>query len=74
MTDRFTRGADGFERHKGVRIGTLWMLTSDVDGDVTLSPYFDELDGIAQIDLMNDFIGLLQRERDALIKEVWGEE
>lgn len=72
MADRFTRGIDDI-RHKGMRIGTLWT-NSEIDGDVTLSPYFDALDGIAKIDLLNDVIGLLDCERRHLIKEVWGEE
>ncbi len=64
MVDRFTRGYEG-ERHKGIRIGTLWDLKSDVDGDVTLSPAFYELGSLARMDLLNDVIGLLEKERDA---------
>ncbi len=75
MADRYTRGWESvFPRHKGVRVGTLWTLRSDIEGDVTLSPYFDSENSIAQIDLLNDFIGLLTRERDLLIKEKYGEE
>ena len=68
MPDRFTKGANGFDRHKGARVGTLW--SNDVlDGDVTLHIDFDELNLVNKLDLLNDFIGLLERERDALIEE-----
>jgi len=64
MVDKFTRGWDG-ERHKGIRLGTLWGATFDIDGDVTLSPAFYELGSLARMDLLNDVIGLLEKERDA---------
>lgn len=65
MTDRHTQGFD-FDRHKGFRIGTLWCSNSDVDGDITLSSNFDGLDHVAKIDLLHDFIGLLEREIECL--------
>jgi len=71
MPDRFTRGGEGFRRHKGVRIGTLWSMRGDIDGDVTLSLDFDNEDCIAKIDLLSDFIGMLTREHDLLIEETY---
>jgi len=65
--DRFTLGYDG-ERHKGKRIGTLWT-NQDIDGEVTLSEFFDEQDDVAKIDILNDCIGLLARELDLLLKD-----
>lgn len=69
MADRFTKNWD-HERHKGWRVGTLWCANWDVDGDVTLAPDFDDMSDTAKIDLLSDFIGLLNRERDTLLKEV----
>lgn len=69
MADRFTKNWKG-ERHKGWRVGTLWGLKSDIDGDVTLSAEFDELYDTAKIDLLSDFIGLLERERDTLLDKI----
>ena len=73
MPDRFTRGGERFHRHKGVRIGTLWSMRGDIDGDVTLSLDFDDEDNIAKIDLLEDFIGMLRRELDLLLEEEYGE-
>lgn len=64
--DRFTRGWDGSRRHKGRRVGTLFT-DQNIDGDVTLTPFFDGLTPIEQIDLLQDFIGLLEREHDVLM-------
>lgn len=69
MADRFTKNWKG-KRHKGWRAGTLWCLKSDVDGDVTLSLEFDDLYDTAKIDLLCDFIGLLDRERDTLLESI----
>jgi hypothetical protein len=66
--DRFSLGYDG-DRHKGRRIATLWTDDS-IDGDVTFSPYWDELTWTAKADLIGDIIGLLERERDLLIDHV----
>jgi len=68
MADRFSRGWDG-DRHKGKRIATLWT-DGYIDGDVTFSSYFDELSTTAQIDLISDVIGLLERERKIIMDEV----
>ena len=72
MPDRFTRGGEHFHRHKGIRIGTLWSMRGDVDGDVTLSLDFDNENNIAKIDLLGDFIGMLNRELDLLLEEEYG--
>ena len=63
--DRFTHGAANFERHKGIKIGTLYTNRS-IDGDVTLTPAFDELDAIEKVDILTDIIGLLRRELDTI--------
>ena len=68
MTDRFSLGYDG-ERHKGKRVATLWTDDS-IDGDITFSPYWDELTFTAKADIIGDIIGLLERERDILIDHV----
>jgi len=71
MTDRFTLGWDATERHKGVRLGTLWDRRDDPDGDITLSEYFDEYGDIAKLDVLGDWIGLLQREYDEVYKNLY---
>jgi len=71
MIDRFTNGWDG-GRHKGLRIGTLWM-SNDVDGDVTMSPAFDALDLIAQLDVLGDCIALLKREYVETFRNLYGD-
>ena len=66
MVDRYTRGFEE-ERHRGTRMGTLWA-NHEADGDITMSPYFDELDHVSKIDVLGDFIFLLETERDVLIR------
>ena len=67
MADRFSMGWGG-KRHKGVRVGTLWTTKIEPDGDVSFSPYFDELSDVAKIDILDDLIGLLEREADEMKK------
>ena len=68
-TDRFTRGWDG-ERHKGTRLGTLWADMDSGEGDVTL-----RLEGMCdmgllfRLDVLQDWIGLLQREYNITLQE-----
>lgn len=71
--DRFTRGWEGF-RHKGRRLGTLWADCDAGEGDVTLL-----LDGMCnesalfRLDVLQDWIGLLQREYDITLEEFHAE-
>lgn len=67
MADRYTIGFDG-DRHKGEKIGTLWNSKDDIDGDITLSCNFDGLSSIAKLDLLGDWIALLEREREYLLE------
>lgn len=71
MGDRHTSGWDD-ERFRGMRGGTLWCRREDVDGDVTLSEWYDSLSDVAKHDLLDDWIGLLNREREALHKKMYG--
>ena len=66
MVDRYTRGHEEI-RHRGTRMGTLWA-NYEADGDITISPYFDELDRVSKLDVLKDFIFLLEKERDVLIR------
>jgi hypothetical protein len=72
MTDRYTLGWDK-HRHKGDRMGSLWCIKNDVDGDVTLSEAYDELYSLAKLDLIRDWIGLLEREY-TIVYEKWQNE
>jgi hypothetical protein len=67
MTDRFAGLNYEGDRHKGQRLGTLWF-SPHVEGDVTLSPLFDELDYIASLDVLRDIINYLQCEYDTILK------
>ena len=71
MTVRFSRGWDngGQRRVKGIRVGSLWYSQSGEDGEVTFYGAFDELTSVLKIDLLDDFIGLLTRERDELLRQ-----
>lgn len=68
-TDRFTRGYGG-DRAKGTRLGTLWADCDCGTGDVTL-----RLEGMCdqgalfRLDVLKDWIGLLQREYDLTLQE-----
>ena len=68
MPDRFTKGSDGYIRHKGFRCGTLYSNVR-LDGDVTMAPLFDIFSRKQRISFLNDFILLLTRERDLLVEE-----
>ena len=70
--DRHTHGFEG-ERNKGDRMGTLWNKRNDVDGDVTIVEWFDNLGDIDKMDLLLDWIGLLEKERDLLRKKMYGD-
>ncbi len=72
MPDRFTRGGENFYRHKGARIGTLWSMRGDIDGDVTLSLDFDKEDVLTRMSLLIDFINALTRELNLLCEEERG--
>jgi hypothetical protein len=63
MTKRFSHGwhNHGDKRRKGVSYGTL-NSTSDIDGEVLFGEAFDALDYVAKIDLLRDWIGLLEME------------
>ena len=71
MTDRFSLAweVDGLTRRKGKRMGTLWCLSDDIDGEVTFSVEgFDSLSELAKLDLLKDYIGLLTREYEFRLK------
>ncbi len=73
MADRFTHGWDR-ERHKGLRLGTLWDCKIEPDGDVSLSELFDEYSDVAKLDVLGDWIGLLQKEYNIVYKNLYGSE
>lgn len=72
--ERFTYGWEDTPtrpRKKGFKVGTLWCERRDVDGEVTLSlERFDTMSDTAKIDLLDDFIGLLKRERDMMLDKI----
>lgn len=72
-TDRFTLGYDG-ERRKGTRMGTLWADCDSGEGEVTL-----RLEGMCdqgalfRLDVLKDWIGLLEKEYDLTLEEFHAE-
>ena len=68
-TERFTRGWDG-NRFKKRRMGTLWADCECGEGDVTL-----RIEGMCdegtlfRLDVLQDWIGLLQKEYDITLQE-----
>ncbi len=71
MTDRFAGSECTRERHKGRRLGTLWYNELHVEGDVTLSPLFEEFDPLMRLDVLRDLIGFLQQEYDDAHAKMW---
>ena len=49
-------------RHKGTRIGTLWLDRGGIEGDVTITTDFLDMSAIERADVLNDIIGLLTDE------------
>ena len=50
------------ERHKGRRIGTLWLSEAGMSGDATLTVDFLDKPGLDRADVLLDCIGVLDRE------------
>lgn len=65
---RFTRPAKGadFSRSKGTVVGRLYGDLEFGEGDVTLILEFDGLTLEMQRDLLDDWIGVLEQERERL--------
>ncbi len=59
------------QRHKGKRIGTLWLKKSEITGDVTLTEDFLERDALECADVLKDVIGVLQREYNNTVDGMW---
>ena len=49
-------------RTKGRRAGTIWYSEKDEEGDVTFFEYFDDLYSTQRVEVLTDWIGMLQRE------------
>jgi hypothetical protein len=63
MKDRFAAAwADLLTRHRGKRIGTIWFDANDISGDVTLTAGFLDMPALVRADVLQDVIGVLQRE------------
>ena len=68
MSDRYA--ADWLKsisdcRHRGERIGTLWLSRSGVTGDATLTVNFLDMSPLERADVLADIIGGLPTEYDA---------
>lgn len=69
MADRHTRGYDG-DRFKGERFGTLWYHEGSGEADITIKKDFDDLPITLKMDLMNDWMAMLEREYVAVSAEL----
>lgn len=49
-------------RTKGRRAGSLWYSETAGEGDVTFFEYFDNMDPFHRVEMLTDWIGMLQRE------------
>ena len=58
------------ERHKGTRFGALWANYETGEADVTLTLEFCEEDWLMRAGLLQDVIGLLNREYEKALKEM----
>lgn len=72
MADRFTHD---WERdpdvRKGKRMGTLWADMDCGEGEVTINILLDEESDLFRADVIQDWIGLLQREYDLAVAKVF---
>ena len=58
------------ERRKGTRFGTLWANYETGEADVTITLEFCEEYGLMRADLLQDVIGLLEREYEKALKQM----
>lgn len=73
MKDRFAGAFDhriADQRHRGKRIGTLWADYTDVDGDATLTADFLDQSPLTRADILQDIIGVLQREYELAVSHI----
>jgi hypothetical protein len=49
-------------RTKGRRSGSLWYSERDGEGDITFFEYYDNLYSTQRVEVLTDWIGMLQRE------------
>lgn len=74
MTDRFAAQWDAgiaSDRHKGIRIGTLWERRCGGSGDCTLTVEFLNESGLYRADILADIIGVLQREYELAVAQIF---
>ena len=50
------------DRHKGRRIGTLWLGREEMSGDVTLTVDFLDREAVDRADVLRDCILVIERE------------
>jgi len=58
------------ERRKGTRFGTLWANYETGEADVTLTLEFCDEDWLMRADLLQDVIGLLNREYEKALNDI----
>lgn len=69
--DRFAAAwAEGLDRHKGERIGTIWAKRRSGTGDATLTVDFLDADALLRADILQDVIGVLQREYELAVASI----
>lgn len=68
--ERFAGEAYNGERHKGTRFGTLWANYETGEADVTVTMEFSDYYGLMRADLLQDVIGILQREYEKALNDM----
>ena len=57
-------------RTKGRRVGTLWYSITQGEGDVTFNFNFEELYDVEKVNTIQDFIGMLEREKEHWLEKL----
>jgi len=61
----------GFSK-RNLRVGTLWMDEWGAEGEVTISRAFDSIESpLTRADVLKDILGLVEREYDAAVEELY---
>ena len=57
-------------RHRGKKIGTLWLDRSEMSGDVTITTDFSCMTALERADVLQDLVGVLHAEYMLAIAEM----
>ena len=58
------------QRHRGTKIGTLWMDHDEMSGDVTITADFSNMTPLERADVLQDLVGVLHAEYNLAVAEM----